>query len=106
MNIKYIKSKLNIEFSKKKFNHFINSLDLKELKTYFDLREIDSEKSFLLFSIISGILLSTIIFSVVNIPLARKNKNLQEDIKSFIFKKLIFPKLSCSTRKPNFKLMI
>ena len=92
-------SKLNLSYVNKKSNHYINNVNLKELKSYFDLREIDSEKAILLFSIISGLLLSTIIFCAVNIPLSRKNKNLQEDIKSFTLKKTNIPEAKLQFKK-------
>ena len=110
MSIKLRKANLNLKFIKKKFNQIINKKnlrvykkDLKDLKTYLDFKEIDPEKAIFLFSILSGLLISLIFFSAVNIPLARKNRNLKEEIKEFNLKKTNIPKVKSEYENTKIK---
>ncbi len=92
--------------SKEKIKNPLPNFNIRAIKdslSTFNLKEINPENVVLITLIISGFVLSLIIYIALNIPLSKSNDNLKEEIKEFQLKKDNISKIKSNYKTIKFK---
>ena len=79
--------------SKEKLRGLLNKDKYIDVLSQFKFKEINHENAILIAYIFSGLFLSLIIYSALNIPLSRHQKKLQEEVNSYQIKKNNIPEI-------------